>query len=195
MISRSEKEQFLNQRSLVIWFTGLSGSGKTTLAENLEKDLFNRGFISQILDGDQIRKGLNSNLGYSEEDREENIRRVAEISKLYMNCGIICINSFISPTRKIRQLAKDIIGEENFMEIFLDASVEVCEKRDLKGLYKAAREGKIPEFTGISAPYEAPLSPDIRINTGEQSVEESLEKCLEAIIPRVKIPEKIFEIR
>jgi adenylylsulfate kinase len=195
MINRLEKERLLNQRSVTIWFTGLSGSGKTTLANHIEEALFRQGFLAQILDGDQIRQGVNSNLGYSEEDREENIRRIAEISKLFINCGIICIDSFISPTLKIRQMARNIIGPENFIEIFLNASVEVCEKRDPKGLYKAAREGKIPNFTGIGAPYEIPLHPDIEINTGELSVAESVERCLAAILPRVrskmKYPEKL----
>jgi adenylylsulfate kinase len=185
MISRADKERLLNQRAVAVWFTGLSGSGKTTLAKQIEEALFRLGFISQVLDGDQIRQGVNSNLGFSVEDREENIRRIAEISKLFINCGIICIDSFISPTLKIRQMARDIIGPENFIEVFLNASLEVCEKRDPKGMYKAAREGKIPDFTGITAPYEIPLHPDIEINTGELSVEESVESCMEVILKRV----------
>jgi adenylylsulfate kinase len=189
MISRLEKERILNQRSVVIWLTGLSGSGKTTLAEHIEEELFHQGFLAQILDGDQVRHGLNSNLGYSEEDREENIRRIAEISKLYINCGIICIASFISPTRKIRQMAREIIGKEDFIEVFLNSPVEICEKRDPKGLYKAAREGKISNFTGISAPYEIPLHPDLEINTGELSIEESVDRLMDAVLKRVRIQE------
>jgi adenylylsulfate kinase len=192
MINRTDKEYFLNQKSVTIWFTGLSGSGKTTLAKEIEEALFREGFLAQLLDGDQIRKGVNSNLGYSEEDREENIRRIAEITKLFINCGIICIDSFISPTHKIRQMARDIIGPENFIEVFLNASVEVCEKRDPKGLYKAAREGKIPDFTGISATYEIPLHPDIEIDTGELSVEESVERCMTTVFARVRMQENYY---
>jgi adenylylsulfate kinase len=187
MINRTEKEKFLNQRAVVIWMTGLSGSGKTTLAENLEKVLFRRGYLVQILDGDNIRSGVNRNLGFSEQDREENIRRVAEISRLFLDCGIICINCFISPTQKIRQMAKDIIGSENFIEVFLNASIDICEKRDVKGLYKDARAGKIKNFTGIDSPYEIPVKPDIEINTGVLSVGESIEKCLNLILQRVKV--------
>jgi adenylylsulfate kinase len=189
MISRSEKESLLNQRSVAIWLTGLSGSGKTTLAKHIEVDLFKKGFLAQMLDGDHIRQGVNSNLGYSAEDREENIRRIAEISKLFINCGIICIDSFISPTLKIRKMARDIIGPENFIEVFLNASIEICEKRDPKGLYKAAREGKIPYFTGITAPYEIPLHPDLEINTGKLSIAESVERLMDAVLKRVKIRE------
>jgi adenylylsulfate kinase len=190
MISRSEKEKFLNQKAVVIWMTGLSGSGKTTLAENLEKVLFRRGYLVQILDGDNIRSGVNRNLGFSEQDREENIRRVAEISRLFLDCGIICINCFISPTQKIRQLAKDIIGGENFIEVFLNASIDICEKRDVKGLYIDARAGKIRNFTGIDSPYEIPVNPDLEINTEVLSVEESVEKCMSLILQHVEVQEK-----
>jgi adenylylsulfate kinase len=188
MIRQSEKEKLLRQRAVVIWITGLSGSGKTTLAENIEKALFSKGFLSQILDGDHIRRGINLNLGYSEQDREENIRRIAEISKLFLNCGIICINSFISPTIKIRQIAKDIIGRENFIEIFVSTSIETCEKRDVKGLYKAARAGKIKNFSGIDSPYEIPLYPDVEINTEILTVSESVAKCMNLILHKVSIP-------
>jgi adenylylsulfate kinase len=190
MISRSEKEKFLNQKSVVIWMTGLSGSGKTTLAEDLEEVLFRRGYLVQILDGDNIRSGVNRNLGFSEQDREENIRRVAEISRLFLDCGIICINCFISPTQKIRQKAKEIIGSENFIEVFLNASIDICEKRDVKGLYIDARAGKIKNFTGIDSPYEIPANPDIEINTEVLSVEESVEKCMSLILHRLKVEEK-----
>lgn len=187
MILRSQKEQFLNQKSIVIWLTGLSGSGKTTISENLSTALFKQGFLTQILDGDQIRNGLNNNLGFSEEDRTENIRRIAEISKLFVNSGIICINSFISPTEKIRSLAKEIIGEKDYFEIYLDAPLEVCEKRDVKGLYKAAREGKIKNFTGIGSEYETPLKPNLILKTAEISIEKSIEKCLNQILPLIKL--------
>ncbi len=185
MISRLEKENLLKQQSIVIWLTGLSGAGKTTLAINIEKELFKRGFLTQILDGDIIRNGINNNLGFSEQDREENIRRVAEISKIFLSCGIICINSFISPTHKIRQLAKDIIGNKNFIEIFVNCSLEVCEERDIKGLYKNARKGEIKNFTGINSKYENPINPDIEVNTAVLSIEESLEKCLKVILQRI----------
>jgi adenylylsulfate kinase len=184
-MNRVEKESFLNQRAVVLWLTGLSGAGKTTLAENLETELLSMGFFAQVLDGDNIRSGLNKNLGFSESDREENIRRIAEVSKLFLNCGIICINSFISPTRQIRQMARDIVGSENFIEIFLNASIEICEKRDIKGLYKDARAGKIKNFTGIDSPYEIPENPDIEINSGELSVEESTKKCLAVVLGRI----------
>jgi len=186
MISRTEKESFLNQKAVVIWLTGLSGSGKTSLAENLEIALFAQGFLTQILDGDNVRCGVNQNLGYSEEDRLENIRRIAEISKLFINCGIICINSFISPTTKIRKTARNIIGNENFIEVFLNTPLQTCEQRDIKGLYSAARAGKIKNFTGIDSPYELPMHPDIEINTEILSIEEAVEKCLAVILRRVK---------
>jgi adenylylsulfate kinase len=186
MISRSEKEKILNQSAIVIWMTGLSGSGKTTLAEYIEEVLYDMGYIVQVLDGDNLRSGINRNLGFTEEDREENIRRVAEISSLFLDCGIICINCFISPTVKIRQMARDIIGREYFIEIFLNASLDTCEKRDIKGLYRDARAGKIKNFTGIDSPYEIPLHPDIEINSEMLSVEESAGKCLNIILQRIK---------
>jgi adenylylsulfate kinase len=186
MISRSEKEKLLNQSAVVIWMTGLSGSGKTTLAEYIEKVLYDMGYIVQVLDGDNLRSGINKNLGYTEQDREENIRRVAEISRLFLDCGIICINSFISPTDKIRQMARDIIGREYFIEIYLNASLDTCEKRDIKGLYRDARAGKIKNFTGIDALYEIPLHPDIEIDSEILTVEESAEICLNMILQRIK---------
>ncbi len=185
MISRIEKENALNQRAVVIWLTGLSGSGKTTIAEGIERILYSKGYYTQHLDGDNIRHGLNNNLGFSEQDREENIRRIAELSLLFINCGIICINSFITPTARMRQRARAIIGSENYIEIFLNASLEVCEKRDVKGMYKDAREGKIENFTGIDSSYEMPLHPDIELNTEVLSVDETVEKCLKLILPLI----------
>jgi adenylylsulfate kinase len=190
MISRLQKEKFLNQKAIVIWLTGLSGAGKTTLSEHLSKALFEKGFFTQLLDGDQIRNGINNNLGFSDEDRNENIRRIAEISKLFINSGIICINSFISPTDKIRSLAKEIIGSENYFEIYLDVSIEICEKRDVKGLYKAARDGKIKNFTGISSDYEIPTTSDLNIKTGELSIEDSVKICMDQILPLIQYSEK-----
>ena len=185
LLNRSDKEELLNQRSKVIWLTGLSGAGKTTLGHNLEMDLNKRGFLTQILDGDNIRNGINKNLGFSEEDRYENIRRIAEVSKLFLNAGIICINSFISPTENIRNMAKEIIGYDDFIEIYLNAPLEVCEQRDVKGLYKKAREGKIKNFTGIDAAYEEPVNPDLEIRTDELSIENSVKKCLDLILPKI----------
>ncbi len=185
MVSRSEKEGLLKQKSVVIWLTGLSGAGKTTLASGLEKALFEKGFLTKILDGDQLRTGINSNLGFSDQDRHENIRRVAEISRLFVECGVICIASFISPTLLMRKMAKQVIGSENFIEIYIKASLEVCESRDPKGLYKSARKGEIPNFTGIGSPYEIPENPDLVIDTVKYSIDECLGICLDAILPRI----------
>ena len=186
ILNRADKEKLLNQRSKVIWMTGLSGAGKTTIARNVELELSKRGFLTQSLDGDNIRTGINNNLGFSEEDRYENIRRISEVSKLFLNCGIICINSFISPTKEIRQMAKDIIGNENFIEVYVNAPLEVCEQRDVKGLYRKAREGKIKNFTGIDAPFEVPENPDVEIQTDKLSIEDSVQKCLEVILPKIE---------
>jgi adenylylsulfate kinase len=185
MNNKKKKEIIINQKACVIWLTGLSGSGKTTLAEFLGKELYEMGFLVKLLDSDSIRSGLNKDLGFSFSDREENIRRVAELSRILLECKIICINSFISPTEKIRQMAKEIIGSNNFIEIFLNTPLEICEKRDVKGLYKKAREGKINLFTGIDSLYENPLHPDLEIDTWNLTVRESAKKCLEVILPRI----------
>lgn len=186
ILTRGDKERMLKQRSKVIWFTGLSGSGKTTLAKNLERELYKRGYLAQVLDGDNIRSGINSNLKFSEADRMENIRRIAEVSKLFLNAGIITINSFISPTEGIRRMAVDIIGAQNFFEIWVNAPLEVCEKRDTKGLYKKARKGMIPDFTGISSPFETPARADLEIRTDLMTVEESVARCLAKVLPIVE---------
>ncbi|RXQ96181.1 adenylyl-sulfate kinase [Ancylomarina salipaludis] len=182
IIGRDEKEQFLNQRARVIWMTGLSGSGKTTIAIGLEKELQKRGFLTQILDGDNIRTGINKNLGFSDEDRTENIRRIAEVSKLFVNCGIITINCFVSPTLAIREQAKEIIGDDDFREVYVNASYEECEKRDVKGLYKKARNGEIKNFTGLDAPFEAPENAFLEIKTADLSIEESVRCLVDAIL-------------
>ena len=187
IIKREDKEQKLKQKARVIWFTGLSGAGKTTLAKRLEEELFARNYLVQILDGDNIRSGINSNLSFSDEDRTENIRRIAEVSKLFLNCGIIAINSFISPTHDIRNLAKNIIGEEDFVEVFINAPLEVCEQRDVKGLYARARRGEIKDFTGISSSYENPAQADIEIRTDLMDIETCVEKLLESILPKIKL--------
>ena len=186
LINRNEKELLLNQKSKVIWMTGLSGSGKTTIAKALEKKLYLNNIISQLHDGDNIRVGISNNLSFSSEDRLENIRRISEISKLFLNCGIVTLNCFISPTNEIRQIAKDIIGENDFIEIYINASLKICEDRDVKGLYKKARNGEIKNFTGISATYEEPKQPNLVINTTLLSIEESVKKIYDYILPLIK---------
>jgi len=182
---RAEKEQFLNQKSKVIWMTGLSGSGKTTIAIALEKELLQRGFFTQVLDGDNIRVGINNNLGFSEEDRTENIRRIAEVSKLFLNCGVITINCFVSPTKAIRENAKKIIGALDFIEVFIDTPIEICEQRDVKGLYKKARAGEIKDFTGINAPFEAPTNAKVVIKTKNKTVTQSVDDLLLVVLPLI----------
>jgi adenylylsulfate kinase len=185
MLSRSDKEELLKQHSVMIWFTGLSGSGKSTIAIALERELQKRGLLCRILDGDNIRSGINNNLGFSAEDRIENIRRIAEIGKLFVDTGIITIAAFISPNNDIREMAANIIGKEDFMEIYISTPIEECERRDVKGLYAKARKGEIKNFTGISAPFEAPQHPALSLDTSKLSVEESVNKLLELILPRV----------
>ena len=190
ILQREDKEELLNQNSKVIWMTGLSGSGKTTVAKGVERYLHSQGILNQLLDGDNIRVGISSNLTFSSEDRAENIRRISEISKLFLNCGIVTINCFVSPTIEIRNIAKEIIGVENFIEVYINASVDTCEKRDVKGLYQKARKGEIKDFTGISAPFEAPKSPEIEINTAQLSIDESVQKVLDYILPIIKTSKK-----
>lgn len=185
LLQRADKEQFLNQKAKVIWMTGLSGSGKSTIAQGLESMLFQKGYFTQVLDGDNTRSGINNNLGFSLEDREENVRRIAEVSKLFLNAGVVCVNSFVSPTYQIRQLAKDIIGEEDFLEIYINAPLEVCEARDVKGLYAKARAGEIKGFTGIDSPFEEPKTPFMEIRTDQISLEESVENIFEKIAPLI----------
>ena len=185
MLTRADKEELLKQHSVMIWFTGLSGSGKSTIAIALERELQKRGLLCRILDGDNIRSGINNNLGFSEEDRVENIRRIAEIGKLFVDTGIITIAAFISHNNDLREMAANIIGKENFLEIFVSTPIEECERRDVKGLYAKARRGEIKNFTGISAPFEAPENPALSIDTSKLSVEESVNKLLELILPRI----------
>jgi adenylyl-sulfate kinase len=173
------------QISKVIWLTGLPGSGKTTISDALMVILQKEGFWVQNLDGDVLRKGLNSDLGYDMVSRIENIRRAAEVSKILMDSGVICICSFITPTLSLRQKVRDIIGSENLVEIFVNAPLEVCEKRDVKGMYKKARAGIIEDFTGISSPFEHPANPNIEIRTDLLTIEESVNKCLEVILPLI----------
>jgi adenylylsulfate kinase len=185
VLSKAEKERQLNQQAVTIWLTGLSGSGKTTIAVGLEKKLHQLGFLTQVLDGDNIRSGINQDLNFSNEDRVENIRRIAEVSKLFVNCGVITINCFVSPTIEIRAQAKSIL-KDSFIEVFINTPITICEKRDVKGLYKKARKGEIKDFTGISAPFESPKCPNIEIKTALQSVEESVEELFVKILPIIK---------
>lgn len=175
-ISKADRNKQNAHRSFVIWFTGLSGSGKSTIANHLEKKLFDLGVKTYSLDGDNIRSGLNKGLSFTEEDRTENNRRISEVAKLFMDAGLVTITAFISPLDDDRKKARKIIGDENFIEIFVNTPLEICEARDVKGLYKKARRGEIDNFTGISSPYEAPVNPDIEIQTENESIEESVEK-------------------
>jgi len=186
ILSKENKEKQLNQKAKVIWMTGLSGSGKTTIAIEVEKRLYEKGYIVQILDGDNIRVGISSNLSFSNKDRLENIRRISEVSKLFINCGIITINCFVSPSNIIRKQAKDIIGVENFIGVFINSNLETCEKRDTKGLYKKARKGEIDNFTGISSEFEIPDKSYININTSKLSIDKSVDKLMDAITPKIQ---------
>lgn len=185
LLQRSDKENLLQQRAICIWMTGLSGSGKSTIAQGLEKKLHENGILVSILDGDNVRSGINNNLGFSDTDRTENIRRIAEINKLFLATGIVTINSFVSPTKDIRDLAKQIIGED-FFEVYINASFDECAKRDVKGLYKKALAGEIKNFTGLDAPFEAPTNADLEIKTAEQTIEESIETIYNFFIKNIK---------
>lgn len=174
MMSRQDKEGLLGQRGVMIWMTGLSGSGKSTIALGVERELHQRGILCRILDGDNIRSGINANLGFSEEDRRENIRRIAEIGKLFVQTGIVTIACFVSPTEELRSMARDIIGEEDFREVFVATPLEECERRDVKGLYARARRGEVKDFTGISAPFEAPSHPTLSLDTSRMTLQEEV---------------------
>jgi adenylylsulfate kinase len=177
-INSADRERLLQQKGVVLWFTGLSGSGKSTLALAVEEKLFERGHLCFVLDGDNIRHGLNKNLGFSPEDREENIRRIGEVGKLFTDAGVIAMTAFISPYRQDRDNARELLEEGRFIEIFVEVPLDVAEQRDPKGLYKKARAGEIKEFTGISAPYEEPLSPEIVVNTAELDLGQSVDKVI-----------------
>lgn len=185
ILQREDKEAQLKQHSIVIWMVGLSGSGKSTLAKALEKDLYERGFLTTLLDGDNLRTGINNNLGFTEADRTENIRRAAETSKLFAACGIITICSLISPTEEIRTMSKNIIGANDYFELFIHTPIEVCEQRDVKGLYKKARAGEIKNFTGIDSPFEHPAAPSLEVRTDLHSLEDCLQQILTAILPKI----------
>ena len=190
MLDRSSKEQLLGQRGLMVWFTGLSGSGKSTLAIALERALQQRGLLCRILDGDNIRSGINNNLGFSPEDRVENIRRIAEVGKLFVDTGIITLAAFISPNNDLRQMAARIIGSDDFLEIYVSTPLSECERRDVKGLYAKARKGEIKAFTGISAPFEEPAHPALTLDTTQLDVQQSVERLLALILPKVQLKNK-----
>lgn len=181
MLSREDKETLLGQKGVMLWFTGLSGSGKSTVAVALERELHRRGRLCRILDGDNIRTGINANLGFSEADRKENIRRIAEVSKLFVDTGIITIAAFISPTEEMRQMAAEIIGRNDFKEIYISTPLEECERRDVKGLYAKARLGEIKNFTGISSPFEAPVAPALSLDTSRLTLQESVAALLKLL--------------
>jgi adenylylsulfate kinase len=176
-----DREKYLDQKGAVVWFTGLSASGKSTVAREVELALVENSINAYVLDGDNIRHGLNSNLGFSPEDRKENIRRIGEVAKLFCEANVVTLTAFISPYKADRDLARKLVPPGQFFEIFCDASVEVCESRDPKGLYKKAKAGEIPEFTGISAPYEAPEKPELVLKTGEETLEESTRRVLDIL--------------
>ncbi len=182
-----QRTQAMMQTPRLIWLTGLSGSGKTTLALRLEHYFFSKGFKVFILDGDNVRNGLCKDLGFSEADRKENLRRVAEVATLMLDAGLIVISAFISPNGEDRQAIKNIVGEQRFIEVYVNCAVEVCEKRDVKGLYAKARKGIIPNFTGVSAPYESPLSPDVEVRTAGESIEESVLKIIKLVEPAISL--------
>lgn len=177
----------MNQRPKLIWFTGLSGSGKSTLAVQLEAALHARGFRTYLLDGDNIRSGLNKDLTFTDEGRIENIRRIAEVSKLFIDAGVVLLSAFISPFEADREQVRTIVGPEHYFEVFVDAPLEVCEQRDVKGLYKKARAGEVANFTGISSPYERPSHPDIVIATDKLGVEESIERLVGGVVPLLRV--------
>ena len=182
MMTRSDKEQLLGQRGVLVWFTGLSGSGKSTVALGVERELHKRGILCRILDGDNIRSGINKNLGFSADDRKENIRRIAEIGKLFVDTGVVTLSAFISPTNESRHMASEIIGADDFREVYVSTPLEVCEQRDVKGLYARARRGEIKDFTGVSAPFEVPEHPALTLDTSVLTLEESVNKVLELIL-------------
>ena len=186
MLTRADKEALLGQRGLMVWMTGLSGSGKSTLAIALERELQRRGILCRILDGDNIRSGINNNLGFSPADRRENIRRIAEVAKLFVDTGIVTIAAFISPSEELRSMAAAIIGADDFFEVYVSTPLSVCEKRDVKGLYAKARRGEIKDFTGVSAPFEAPQRPALSIDTSARPLADCVEDALKLILPKIK---------
>ena len=190
-VSSAQRQQLLKQRAKLILFTGLSGSGKSTLAVQLEAQLFSLGYKTYLLDGDNIRAGLNKDLSFTDDARIENIRRIGEVAKLILDAGVIVLSAFISPFKADRDQVKKIVGAENYIEVFVDAPLEVCEQRDVKGLYKKARAGEVKNFTGIDSPYEAPANADVVIETGKLSIEESVGKLVEFVVPKISLSYEI----
>ncbi|MBH07782.1 MAG: adenylyl-sulfate kinase [Flavobacteriales bacterium] len=185
-ISRKDREDLHKHNSSLVWFTGLSGSGKSTLANLLEQELYSLKLSTFVLDGDNIRQGLNRDLNFSNSDRSENIRRISEVAKLLIEAGVLTIAAFVSPFKKDRDMVKNIVGSDNFIEVYINASLEECEKRDTKGLYKKARLGEIKNMTGISSPYEAPENPTLEINTNKETIDESMQKIKKCILEKLK---------
>lgn len=185
-VSQNERSDLKEQKPMLLWFTGLSGSGKSTIADALERALFQRNMHTYLLDGDNVRGGLNNNLTFSPEDRTENIRRIAEVANLMLDAGLIVLASFISPYREDREMVKRIVGYKNFIEVYVNTPIEICESRDVKGLYAKARAGEIKNFTGVDAPYEPPMAADIEIDTSQISVEDAVLLILNEIDDRVK---------
>lgn len=190
LIGVKERRNLNKHNSFLVWFTGLSGSGKSTISNIVEQQLHKLGVKTYLLDGDNVRNGINCNLTFSPEDRTENVRRVSEISKLMIDAGLVVIGAFVSPYEKDRENIKSIVGSDNFVEVFVNTSVEECERRDVKGLYKKAREGKIKNFTGISAPYESPLSPNIEIKTENETIEAAVKRVVKYIKPKLKFQDE-----
>ena len=186
-ISREDRRKQNNQNSFLVWFTGLSGSGKSTIANSVEQILHKKGIKTYSLDGDNIRKGINSDLTFSPEDRTENIRRIAEIANLMIDAGIVVLAAFVSPYKKDRENIRNIVKDVNFVEVFVDTSIEECERRDVKGLYKKARAGEIKNMTGVSAPYEPPETPDVLLETEKETIEQSINKVLDYITPKLQL--------
>ena len=186
-LDRKSKEHRLNQHGIVIWLIGLSGSGKSTIAKELEQRLFKKGFITQLLDGDNLRSGLNGDLDFTANSRDENLRRTAEVAKLFKESGIVTLCSFITPTEESRAKIASVIGAQDYCEVFVDCPIEICEERDVKGLYKKARAGEIPNFTGISSPFEEPINANIRLKSGEESIETSTDRLYQYILPLITL--------
>ena len=185
LLDRGSKEQLLQQSAKVLWFTGLSGSGKSTIANEVERALQAKGHLTVLLDGDNVRAGINNNLGFSEADRTENIRRIAEVAKLFVNAGVITICCFVSPTEALRSLAREIVGSDDFIEIYVNTPVDVCEQRDVKGLYAKARRGEIKDFTGVNAIFEEPSKPEISLSAGNNTVADCVNLVLQQVTPRI----------
>ncbi|MDA8591353.1 adenylyl-sulfate kinase [Flavobacteriaceae bacterium] len=186
-VSKKDRFEANNHNSFLIWFTGLSGSGKSTIANIVEQELWKKGIKTYTLDGDNVRKGLNKDLSFSPLDRAENIRRIAEVSNLMIDAGIVVLAAFVSPYKKDRENIKNIVKDTNFVEVYVNTSIQECERRDVKGLYKKARAGEIKNFTGISAPYEVPVHPDVEVNTEDLSIDESVKKIIKYITPKLSL--------